>query len=193
MILDEGLHVGVRSDGRGIWKFSTEGNFKPGSVVFGHSWQGFESSHQKILCTVNGIEKTKIKKRGREWPNFWQNELTMRGGYFRSRQRVMAKVGIGCHRDLERRDVERRHVVLTAALVLVVDDVLADVVVGVRVLDLGLATPVVHDEHKHQDCRNNNVLLRLVKFWQSAQLVGEVLRLHSTTWCLPFECHLSKF
>ena len=51
--------------------------------------------------------------------------------------------------DLERRDVEGRHVVLAAALVLVVDDVFPHVVVRVRVLDLRLATPVV--DHEHQD------------------------------------------
>ena len=43
-----------------------------------------------------------------------------------------AVVGEGGVRDgdLQRRDVEGRHVVLAAALVLVVDDVLPDVVLG---------------------------------------------------------------
>ena len=29
----------------------------------------FESSHRHILFTMNCIKKTKVKKRGREWPN----------------------------------------------------------------------------------------------------------------------------
>merc|ERR1719412_3218559 len=63
-----------------------------------------------------------------------------------------AVVGEGGVRDgdLQRRDVEGRHVVLAAALVLVVDDVLPDVVLGAGVLDLGLAPPVVHHEQQHQ-------------------------------------------
>ena len=63
-----------------------------------------------------------------------------------------AVVGEGGVRDgdLQRRDVEGRHVVLAAALVLVVDDVFPHVVVRVRVLDLRLAPPVVHHEHQDQ-------------------------------------------
>ena len=73
-----------------------------------------------------------------------------------------AVVGEGGVRDgdLQRRDVEGRHVVLAAALVLVVDDVLPDVVLGAGVLDLGLAPPVVHHEHQHQHCNTPAVTRR---------------------------------
>ena len=64
----------------------------------------------------------------------------------------MAEVGVSRDRNLKRGDVEGRHVVLAAALVLVVDDVLADVVVRIGILDLGLAPSVVDDEHQDQDC-----------------------------------------
>lgn len=57
-------------------------------------------------------------------------------------------------RDLQRRYVERRHVVLAAALIVVVDDVLAHVVVRSRILDVRLAPSIVHDEHQHQNCGN---------------------------------------
>lgn len=49
-------------------------------------------------------------------------------------------------RDLQRGDVEGGHVVLAAALIIVVDDVLPDVVVRAGVLDVRLSAPVVHHE-----------------------------------------------
>ena len=75
------------------------------------------------------------------------NELTKN---FLSRQAVVCEGGV-CDGNLERRDVKSSHVVLAAALVLVVDDVLPDVVLGAGVLDLRLAPPVVHHKHQHQD------------------------------------------
>ena len=56
-------------------------------------------------------------------------------------------VGVG-DGDLERRDVKRGHVILAAALVLVINDILPNVVVGVRVFDLSFPTTVVYNEHK---------------------------------------------
>ena len=53
--------------------------------------------------------------------------------------------------DLQRGDVKGRHVVLAAALVLVVDDVLPHVILGAGVLDLSLAPPVVDNKHQDQD------------------------------------------
>ena len=52
------------------------------------------------------------------------------------------------HGYLERRDVEGRHVILAAPFVLVIDDILPNVVVGVRVFDLSFPTTVVYNEHK---------------------------------------------
>ena len=70
--------------------------------------------------------------------------------YFLARQTVSGQGRVG-DRYLQRRDVKGGHVVLSAALVLVVDDVLPDVVVRAGVLDLRLAPPVVHHKHQHQD------------------------------------------
>ena len=64
---------------------------------------------------------------------------------------MVAEVGVGRDGDLKRGDVEGRHVVLAAALVLVVDDVLADVVVRVGILDLSFTPSVVDDEDQDQD------------------------------------------
>jgi hypothetical protein len=50
--------------------------------------------------------------------------------------------------DLERRDVKGGHVVLSTTLVLVVDDVLPDVIVGIWVLDLSFSSSVIHNKHK---------------------------------------------
>ena len=68
---------------------------------------------------------------------------------FLSRQAVVSEGGVS-DGDLQRGDVEGCHVVLAAALVLVVDDVFPHVIVRVRVLDLRLAPPVVHHEHQDQ-------------------------------------------
>ena len=64
----------------------------------------------------------------------------------------MSKSRICRDRDLKRRDVKGRHVVLAATLVLVVDDVLANVVVRIRILDLGFAPSIVNDKHQDEDC-----------------------------------------
>ena len=55
---------------------------------------------------------------------------------------------------LEGRDVERRHIVLAAALVLVVDYVFSHVVVRARILDLSFSSPVVDNEDEHKNCKN---------------------------------------
>lgn len=48
---------------------------------------------------------------------------------------------------LKRGDVEGRHVVFTTSFVVIVDDVLADIVIGSRVLDVRLPSSVVYHEH----------------------------------------------
>lgn len=50
-------------------------------------------------------------------------------------------------RYLQWRNVEGGHVVLAAALVIVVDDVLAHIVVRSRIFDVRLTPPIVDDEH----------------------------------------------
>ena len=55
--------------------------------------------------------------------------------------------------NLQRRDVVGGHVVLAAALIFVVDDVLAHVVVGTGVAHGRLAPPAVHHVDQHHDCR----------------------------------------
>ena len=55
---------------------------------------------------------------------------------------------------LEGGDVERRHIVLSAALVLVVDYVFSHVVVRARILDLSFSSPVVDNEDEHKNCKN---------------------------------------
>ena len=59
---------------------------------------------------------------------------------FLSRQAVVSEGGVS-DGDLQRGDVEGCHVVLAAALVLVVDDVLPDVAVDVLVRELGPSPP----------------------------------------------------
>ena len=73
------------------------------------------------------------------------NELTKN---FLSRQAVVCEGGV-CDGNLERRDVESSHVVLAAALVLVVDDVLPHIVLGPGVLYLRLPPPVVDNKHQN--------------------------------------------
>ena len=58
----------------------------------------------------------------------------------------------GADGDLQGRDVEGSHIILAAALIVVVDDVLPDVVVRVLLGVLALLLTVVHDEDQHQDC-----------------------------------------
>ncbi len=53
--------------------------------------------------------------------------------------------------DLEGRDVKGRHVILTPALIIVVDNILTDVVIRARVLDLCLSPPVVNNEDEDQN------------------------------------------
>lgn len=65
-------------------------------------------------------------------------------------QAVVSEGGVS-DGDLQRGDVECRHVVLAAALVLVVDDVLPHVVLGAGVLDLSLPPPVVDNKDQDQD------------------------------------------
>ena len=69
---------------------------------------------------------------------------------FLSRQAVVSEGGVS-DGDLQRGDVEGCHVVLAAALVLVVDDVLPHVVLGAGVLDLSLPPPVVDNKDQDQD------------------------------------------
>ena len=73
------------------------------------------------------------------------NELTKN---FLSRQAVVCEGGV-CDGNLERRDVESSHVVLAAALVLVVDDVLPHSVRGPGVLYLRLPPPIVDNKHQN--------------------------------------------
>ena len=73
------------------------------------------------------------------------NELTKN---FLSRQAVVCEGGV-CDGNLERRDVESSHVVLAAALVLVVDDVLSHIVLGPGVLYLRLPPPIVDNKHQN--------------------------------------------
>lgn len=69
---------------------------------------------------------------------------------FLSRQAVVSEGGVS-DGDLQRGDVEGRHVVLAAALVLVVDDVLPHIVLGAGILDLGLSPPVVDNKDQDKD------------------------------------------
>lgn len=57
--------------------------------------------------------------------------------------------------NLERCDVEGRHVVLAAALVIVVDDILADIVIGAGVLYVRLVPAIVDDKDQDQGCTRN--------------------------------------
>ena len=54
--------------------------------------------------------------------------------------------------DLERRDVERRHIVLASTFILVINYVLPNVVVRIGIFNLSFPSPVVNDEHENQDC-----------------------------------------
>ena len=53
---------------------------------------------------------------------------------------------------LEGGDVECCHIILSAALILVVDYVFSHVVVWARVLDLSLSSSVVNNKDQHQNC-----------------------------------------
>ena len=55
---------------------------------------------------------------------------------------------------LEGGDVECCHIILSAALILVVDYVFSHVVVWARVLDLSLSPSVVNNKDEHQNCKN---------------------------------------
>lgn len=57
------------------------------------------------------------------------------------------------NRNLKGGDVERGHVIFSATLVVVVDDILSYVVVGPRILDVRFSSPVVHDEYQDEHCR----------------------------------------
>jgi hypothetical protein len=71
-------------------------------------------------------------------------------------------------RYLQWGDVEGRHVVLSAALVVVVDDVLSHVIVRSGVLDVRLSTPAVHDKHQNQHCVEGKIKQRAkVSGWYS--------------------------
>ena len=52
-----------------------------------------------------------------------------------------------CYRNLQRSNVKSSHVIFSAALVLVIDDVFSDVIVRIGVLDLGLPATIVDDKY----------------------------------------------
>ena len=90
---------------------------------------------------------------------------------FLSGQAVVGQGGVR-YGDLQRSDVKSCHIVLSASLVLVVDDVFPDVVLGSGVFDLSLPPPVVHNEHQDQHW-GENVISR-----------SEITRATSET-CIP--------
>ena len=49
--------------------------------------------------------------------------------------------------NLEWRDIKCSHVIFTATFILIVDDVFPDIIVRIRVLDLGFSPSVVNDEY----------------------------------------------
>lgn len=55
------------------------------------------------------------------------------------------------YRYLKWSDIKRRHIVFTAAFVVVVDNILANIVVRARVFDVGFATPIVYHEDQYQN------------------------------------------
>ena len=55
---------------------------------------------------------------------------------------------------LEGGDVECCHIILSAALILVVDYVFSHIVVWAGVLDLSLSSSVVNNKDQHQNCKN---------------------------------------
>lgn len=73
-------------------------------------------------------------------------------------------------------DVEGRHVVLTAALVVVVDYILAHIVIRSRVLDVGLMPSIVHDKDQDEGCtlgvggRERRRVLEFSLIWAESNL-----------------------
>lgn len=58
-------------------------------------------------------------------------------------------------RNLQRRNVERGHVILAATFVVVVNDVLAHIIIRARVFDVCLPSSIVDDKDEHQDCASS--------------------------------------
>lgn len=54
--------------------------------------------------------------------------------------------------NLERCDVESRHVILAATFVIVVNDVFSHIVIGSRIFDVRFPSSAVHDEYQHEYC-----------------------------------------
>jgi len=75
-----------------------------------------------------------------------------RTGYFTRGQLAAHFRDRAADRDLQRRDVERGHVVLSAALVVVVDDILSHIIVRTGILYVRLPPSVVNHEHQHENC-----------------------------------------
>lgn len=101
-----------------------------------------ESSSESIKFRL-----IKINQINSNWIGSNQNLLTHNWRHFALRQfRHWTTDG-----DLQWRDVEGGHVVLTAAFVVVIDDILSDIVIRAGVLDVGLPPSVVDDKHEDQN------------------------------------------
>ena len=61
---------------------------------------------------------------------------------------MMSNHDIGiCHRDLEWRDIKCGHIILTAPLILIVDNVFPNVVIGIWIFDLSFPPTIVYDKY----------------------------------------------
>lgn len=74
-----------------------------------------------------------------------------RTGYFTRRHLAAHFRNRATDRDLQGRDIEGSHIVLSATLVVIVDNILPHVVVRARILYVRLSSSVVDDEYQHEN------------------------------------------
>ena len=92
------------------------------------------------------MDREKKKKRKKERKKKREKRLT---GYFTRWQLPTHFRYRTANRNLKGGDVERGHVVFSATLVIIIDDILSYVVIGSGILDVRFSSPVIY--HEYQD------------------------------------------
>jgi len=112
--------------------------------TFGSGPSGSEKGRKLLFTGFSSIDD-----------NYLSRE-TQRTGYFTRGQLAAHFRDRAADRDLQRRDVERGHVVLSAALVVVVDDVLSHIIIRTGILYMRFPPSVVNHEHQHENCNRDS-------------------------------------
>lgn len=83
-------------------------------------------------------------------------------GYFTRRYLAAHFRYRATNRDLQGRDIECGHVILSATLVIVVDNILPHVIVRARILYVSFSSSVVDDEYQHENW-NIDKIIHIIK------------------------------